>query len=176
MYFFSITWHAFSKEFLQNCILYLYMYCSLCKCGQAKPSKHKRAFCPDNVYGTLLHRVLSCLLCHTVTVRPGWHALPSPLVSWGTAMMFALYACVSGSPEGHSDVMLLKKRFSIVCHNWILLEFNWLFIENCSTVILLLKTHDRRWLWSAQAVSHLWLIKFRCAIWQRVSSRYMHSF
>lgn len=111
-----------------------------------------------------------------ITVRHGWHAFPSPLVSWGTAVMFVLYACVSGSPEGRSDVTLLKKRFSIVCYNWILLEFNWLFIENCFTVIVLLKIHDRRCLWSAEAISHLWLNKFRCVIWQRVSSRYMHSF
>ncbi len=111
-----------------------------------------------------------------ITVGHGWHAFPSPLVSRGTAIMFFLYACASGSPEGRSDVTLLKKRFSIVCYNWILLEFNWLFIENRFTVIVLLKIHDHRWLWSAEAVSHLWLNKFRCFIWQWVSSRYMHSF
>ncbi len=153
----------------------VYMYSSLCECGPAKPSKHNRVFCPDNVYRTLLFTV--CFpASRVITVRHGWHAFPSPLVSRGTAIMFFLYACASGSPEGRSDVTLLKKRFSIVSYNWILLEFNWLFIENRFTVIVLLKIHDHRWLWSAEAVSHLWLNKFRCFIWQRVSSRYMHSF
>ncbi len=42
----------------------VYMYSSLCECGPAKPSKHNRVFCPDNVYRTLLHSVLFCLSCH----------------------------------------------------------------------------------------------------------------
>lgn len=115
---------------------------------QCKPdiwsTKHQKwnACCIYFQYLQDRHSVFYCLA--VVTVRQmEWCSLGSLRVSCGAAVTFVLYSC-GGSSEGCSDLLVLEKRLSFVCYNWIPLQFKGLFMEYSLTVIVIQKTHNAR--------------------------------